>query len=130
MERAIAEMTLFRRAIGVPESRKAFGERRNSYLKRAIADRTRFRRSAGCGPYAVFGETTLFSIGGCERNGMNFDEADPTRYLVKQHYFLFGGCERNGMNFDDAQGSRVCKPYFAFLVQTGDRRYKIASISF
>ena len=28
--------------------------------------------------------------------------AAPTRGLVKQHCFSFGGCERNGMNFDDA----------------------------
>ncbi len=32
--------------------------------------------------------------------------ADPTRCLVKQHYFLFGGCERNGMNFDEADPTR------------------------
>ena len=47
-------------AIGVPEKRKLFGERRNSYLERAIA------------------ETTLIS---------GPQVADPTRYLVKQHHF-------------------------------------------
>ena len=87
MERAIDEIMLFRRAIGVPESRKAFGERRNSYLERAIGEIMLFRRAADSGPYAGLGETTLFSFGGCERNNMNFDEAAPTRYSVKQHHF-------------------------------------------
>ena len=56
-----------------------------------------------------------FSFGGCERNGMNFDEAAPTRYLVKRHYFSFGVCERNGMNFDEA--ARTTTPQSAS--QTG-----------
>ena len=103
-------------AIGVPEKRKLFGERRNSYLKRAIAERTLFKRAADSSPYAMFSETTPFSIGGCERNGMNFDEAAPTRCLVKQHYFSFGGCERNCMNFDEAAPTRclVKQHYFSF----------------
>ena len=44
-------------------------------MERAIGERALFKRAADSSPYAVFGETTLFSIGGCERNGMNFDEA-------------------------------------------------------
>ena len=60
-------------AIGVPEKRKLFGERRNSYLERAIDEMTLFRRAADSSPYAVFSKTTYFLFGGCKRSGMNFD---------------------------------------------------------
>ena len=79
----------------VPEKRKLFGERRNSYLERAIGERALFRRAADSSPYAVFGETTPFLFGGCERNDMNFDEAALTRCLVKQH--CFQSAVANGM---------------------------------
>ena len=55
-------MAHFRRAIGVPESRKAFGERRNSYLERAIDEIMLFRRAADSSPYAAFSKTTLFFV--------------------------------------------------------------------
>ena len=37
---------------------------------------------------------------------MSFDEAAPTRCLVKQHHFQ-STSERNGMNFDDAREAKA-----------------------
>ena len=43
-------------------------------MERAIAEMTLFKRAAGSSPYAGFGKTIPFSIGGCERNCVNFDK--------------------------------------------------------
>ena len=43
-----------------------------------------------------------------------------TRRLVKQHYFLFGGCERNDMNFDEAAPTRCLVKQHRFQSAVAD----------